>query len=416
MGAHGRVERRPGTPRSAAPALHVCLLTESYRPEIGGGETQAEVLAQGLVSRGFRVTVLTRRTRTYLPLVEIRRGVEIRRLPPAGKVRLCRWRLMVSAALELLHACPYDILFVSGFRTLGLPAALVARGRDRACVLKADSLGEMSGEYFRDGLGRLGRSPLWPAIHAALSARSRAFRLAGGFVAISSPVREELRAAGMPPGAVRTIPNGVDTARFRPARPAEKESLRRSFRIADATPVVVFTGRLVSYKGLPLLLQVWRDLLADHPRAELHLVGEAGLDRNACADHLHAFVREHGLERSVRFIGAARRVEDRLKAADVFVLPSENEAFGVSLAEAMACGLPCIATRCGGLVDLIETDLTGLLVEPCHPGELRAALDRLLRDSALRERLGGAAARSARARFAVDVIVEQYAELFRSLV
>src|SRR5262245_24133362 len=116
---HGRM-RVPVRPIPAGtPTIHVCLLTESYRPEVGGGETQAEGLAQGLVARGFRVTVITRRTRPYLPLVEIRRGVEIRRLAPAGKVHLRRWRLTVSAARELSRDCPYDLILVCGFRTLG---------------------------------------------------------------------------------------------------------------------------------------------------------------------------------------------------------------------------------------------------------------------------------------------------------
>jgi glycosyltransferase involved in cell wall biosynthesis len=397
-------------------AVRICILTETYRPEVGGGETQAELLAEGLISLGFGVSIVTRRSRAWLPAVETAGALVIRRLGPGGPGRYRKWGLGVTAAVELLrHRHEYDLIFVSGFRILGVPAVLAARLQGKPCVLKADSLGELSGEFFRAGLGRVALDPASPPVRVLIGLRNRMLRRADRFVAISSAIRRELAAMGVAAGAIETIPNGIDTTRFTPVGADEKLALRRELAIAPDAIVVLFTGRLVSYKGLPLLVRVWRDLCRQHPLAELLLVGEGGLDMHACEAELRQFVAANGLEGRIRFAGAVPHVERYLKASDVFVFPTENEAFGLSLVEAMACGLPPVSTRAGGLADIVEPDVDGLSIEAGQPDQLAKALGRLLRDDGLRERLGRAAASTARARFASGIVAARYADLFRTL-
>ena len=127
----------------------ICILTETFHPVIGGGETQARALAEGLAARGAKAFVLTRRSSRGLDSNEQLGNISVRRLPPAGASHLNKWALSVTALPALLRLRErFDVVLVSGFRVLGMPALLACRMLGKACVLKADSLGEMSGEYF----------------------------------------------------------------------------------------------------------------------------------------------------------------------------------------------------------------------------------------------------------------------------
>jgi glycosyltransferase involved in cell wall biosynthesis len=171
----------------------------------------------------------------------------------------------------------------------------------------------------------------------------------------------------------------------------------------------------VSYKGLPLLLEAWRELCRERDDAILVLVGSGGVDIHNCEAELVEFVAAHGLERQVRFVGNVRNVDEYLQASDVFAFPSENEAFGISLIEAMACGLPVVSSNMGGLRDIVEHEVDGLAVEAGNREQLRCSLDRLLADPALGARLGETARKTAEQRYAADGVADRYAHLFQRL-
>jgi glycosyltransferase involved in cell wall biosynthesis len=132
---------------------------------------------------------------------------------------------------------------------------------------------------------------------------------------------------------------------------------------------------------------------------------------HACERALRETASESGLQGRVRFAGATQRVEDWLRAADVFVFPTENEAFGLSLAEAMACGLPCVTTRVGGLRDFVIDGVNAHAVPPGDDAALAAAIVDLLGDAGRRAALGRAARRTAEERFSLAVVAGAYAAL-----
>ncbi len=124
-----------------------------------------------------------------------------------GSGRLRKWGLVITALPALFRRRhQYDLVFVSGFRILGIPALLVSRLLRKACVLKADSPGEMSGEYHAAGLSRLGLKPSFFLFRLILALRNRLFLQADSFVAISSAIRAELLACGVPSLAIQVIP------------------------------------------------------------------------------------------------------------------------------------------------------------------------------------------------------------------
>jgi len=394
----------------------ICILTETFHPVIGGGETQARALAEGLAARGAEVFVLTRRSSRELERHERLGGVTVCRLPPSGASHLNKWAVSLTTLPALFRLRGrFDVVLVSGFRVLGMPALLACKILGKACVLKADSLGEMSGEYFAPGLSRLGLRPASAPFRWFLAGRNALFRRADAFVAISAEIAGELHAHGVPAEAIHTIPNSVDTERFRPVAAARKQALREKLGLPRQARVVCYTGRLVSYKGLPLLLEAWRELCRERDDAILVLVGSGGVDIHNCEAELVEFVAAHGLERQVRFVGNVRNVDEYLQASDVFAFPSENEAFGISLIEAMACGLPVVSSNMGGLRDIVEHEVDGLAVEAGNREQLRRSLDRLLADPALGARLGETARKTAEQRYAADGVADRYAHLFQRL-
>jgi glycosyltransferase involved in cell wall biosynthesis len=132
-------------------------------------------------------------------------------------------------------------------------------------------------------------------------------------------------------------------------------------------------------------------------------------------DDLRSFAQVGALVGRVLFPGRVDNVEDYLRASDVFVFPSVFEALGISLVEAAACGLPCVGSRTGGIVDVIEHEHTGLLFAPGEADELAKALERVLADVPLAERLGRAARERAETQFEWGASVHSYRALFGRL-
>jgi glycosyltransferase involved in cell wall biosynthesis len=391
----------------------VCLLTETFHPVRGGGETQARAVAAGLVSLGWVVLVLTRRSDASLPKHEMMDGATVRRVPPTGRSRGSKWSLLVTALWALFrYRREYDAVLVSGFRILGVPAVLVSRLFGKRCLLKADSLGEMSGEYFAPGLARLGFSPTSFPFSVLLRARNDLLRRATAFIAISSVIEAELIECGVEARRLFRVPNSVDLARFRPVDEREKGVLRQRLNLPEGALVVVYTGRLVTYKGLPTLLAAWQKL-DDADDRLLALVGAGGMDIHNCEDDMRRYVQAHGLSGSVVFCGEVDHVQEYLQASDAFVFPSENEAFGISVIEAMAVGIAVVSSDAGGLRDIIQDGVNGLRFPTGDCAQLTAALSRVLGDSDLRTRLGAEARKTVENSYAEEVVVERYAALLQ---
>ncbi len=394
----------------------ICMLIESYLPVVGGMETQARSLATALIKIGFPLFILTRRPNRTLSRQETLDGVPVHRLGPVGANSRLRWA-MIPPALAALRKrrADYDILFVPGFRALGIPATLSAGRLGKACVLKAENNGELSGAFFEGGIARARLARFGPLVSRAIRLRNRALLRADAFVSMSSDIAAEYRANGVESSRIVSIPQTVDVERFRPATAEDKTALRAQLDLPGDRRIAVFTGRLVSWKGLPLLLNVWRDLAPRHPGTLLLLVGGGSADIYNCEQELRAFVQRHGLTDSVRFTGDVANVHDYLRASDLFVFPSLNEAFGVSLIEAMACGLPLVSTDNGGIKDILTHGQDGLVARTGDEDSLRTELETLLNEPTRATELGKAARQTVLNRYSQAQVGAAYAKLFEDL-
>ncbi len=199
--------------------------------------------------------------------------------------------------------------------------------------------------------------------------------------AISEGVREALIQSGVAPERIRVVPSGIDLSPF--DEPADRVALRQRFGVAPEEVLAIQAAALAPHKSQSDLLKATALACHEAPRLRVWIAGEGPLRRSLEEEH-----RSLGLGTAVRFLGFRDDVNDLLRAADLFVVSSYLEGMGTATLDAMAAGLPVVATRVGGIPEIVESELSGLLVPPRDPGALAAAMVRLANDAALRARFG----------------------------
>lgn len=390
----------------------VLFLTESFHPVLGGGERHIRELGRGLVEAGDAATVVTRRGERAWPVEDAVDGIRIRRVAPTGPARVGKYLMALPAAWRVLRERRVaDVVVVRGTRVLGLPGLLAARLAGRPVVLQAEVNGEMSGEIYLWGT-RFAGGLLDRLVRGLVRLRNRVLVRAEAFVAMSRLIEDEFVAAGAPRDRVHRIPHGVDTTRFAPADDARRAERRRALGLEPGDLVVAWTGRLLRGKGLEALLDAFAALAGKEPRARLLLVGSGEGQSLSVEAEIRARAGAPPLAGRVVMPGRLDAVEDALGAADVFAFPSEFEALGLSLVEAAACGLPAVASRTGGIVDVVEDGVTGLLFPPGEPAALERALAELLADPGRRAAMGEAARERACREFDARLSLGRYRALF----
>jgi glycosyltransferase involved in cell wall biosynthesis len=213
---------------------------------------------------------------------------------------------------------------------------------------------------------------------------------------------------GIPADRILQIYNGIDGRRFAPGE-TEPEVGSRPGKFIIGT-----VGRLDPIKNHKSLMRALKELIARQPvgRArmiELVIVGDGPLSKD-----LKDYALELGVADCVRFAGPSDNVPAQMRSFDVFVLPSMNEGISNTILEAMASGLPVLATRVGGNPELVLEDQTGTLVPSGDDGALTSALEEYLRDEGLRKKHGTAGRRRALDSFSLNSMVTRYCQLYRA--
>jgi glycosyltransferase involved in cell wall biosynthesis len=368
--------------------MKVLLLTNEYPPEKTAGTAMAtSFLAEELASRGVRVTVVVN-TRTSAPVRESSCGVEVVRLRPLP-VPATRMAQRAAMLLRIAQALRPDVV----------------QGQSLSCGALAAFVGRVLGipsVTYVQGLDLYESSP-W--------ARRTYIRWALRYSGAVAAVTEDLaaRARSLVPRPVSVIPHGL---RLRPTHGLSQEAARRSLDLLPDEPVVLYVGRLLRIKGVHHLLGAFPRVLARFPLARLLIVGdgEEGQD-------LQTSARRLGLGPRVAFLGSLPHedVIRCMRAADVFVLPSLVESFGIVLLEAMGCGLPVVASRVMGIPYLVEDGLNGFLVPPTDEEALADRITALLSDPDLRARMREQN-RSKAAAYLMPRIADRFLDLWQILL
>lgn len=230
------------------------------------------------------------------------------------------------------------------------------------------------------------------------------------FTALSEATREYLcREQGIGPDKVTVIYPGIDVERF--ADVGQRAAVRQELQIPLDTLVVGAVSRLVPEKGLADLMTAMARILREIPNTRLVIVGDGPL-----RSQLERSITGLGLQGLVHLTGSRRDIPKLLSAMDVFALPSHREGFGMALVEAMAAGLPVVATDVGGIPEVVEHGVTGFVVPPHDIGALSVNILLLLEDSALRAKMGADGRQQVQQRFTARRAAMQTQDLYLSLL
>jgi L-malate glycosyltransferase len=224
------------------------------------------------------------------------------------------------------------------------------------------------------------------------------YRQAAAFIAASDAIARILEADGIAPGRIVTVHEGIDVARIAHIPPI---SIHAELWLPSHAPVVMNIGALVAHKGQRHLIEAAAILMRDVPDVRVVILGEGSL-RGA----LEQQVRHLHLEKHVLLPGFRADVLALLKSADIFVMSSETEGLGTSVLDAMACARAVIGTTAGGIPEIIDDGVTGLLVPARDPEALAGAMKALLANEPLRSTMGAAGLARARERFTVERMIE----------
>ena len=231
-------------------------------------------------------------------------------------------------------------------------------------------------------------------------------------VAVCELARQtEIERARIGPEKVVTIYNGLDAGQFAIANPRIPAQIRQAFIVPIEAPLLGSIGRLHRQKGLPDLLVALAQVQGRVPGVRLLLIGEGEL-----RGELESQASALGLSETMVFAGARTDVPAIMAALDVLVLPSLWEGLPNIVLEAMAAGLPVVATNVGGTPEVVVEGVTGLLVPPGDPDALAQSIARLLCDPDLRCQMGQAARERVVNHFSVERTVEQTSRLYEHLL
>jgi len=359
------------------------MVSAGFWPAVGGAERQALELSRELRARGAGVLVLTRRVGTSASREEVH-GVPVRRLRVLGTGALDSLSFLFGALGWLLkHGGEYDAIHAHLAGSPALAAALAGRWLGKPVLVKLGG-GRGIGELAASSRTALGRLKL--RLLALLRPR---------FLAVVPDLADEAR-EHLGAAAIEVLPNGVDTGRFRPVSPEEKKALRA--KLGWSGTVFLYTGRLSWEKRLPWFAELW-EKAAGGKDAMLVLAGEGS--------------EIIPVRRNVRVLDFVEDAAHLYAAADVFVLPSVSEGLSNSLLEAMASGLPVVASAVGGTAQTLAHDQTGLLFEKDDGPGAAGQIERILNDNELRTRLGAAARLEVERRYSIARVVERLLELYR---
>lgn len=313
-------------------------------------------------------------------------GCRTRAEYPLGLLRLARF--LRRAEVDVFHGHLFEP------SAIGLPAAVLAGTRLRILT-----------RHYSDYHTRIDRR--W---HTRLDQLCTA--LSHAVIAVSRHTAEHLiEREGAPAGKVHVVLNGIDFERVKPSDPASRARLRRELCLGESH-VLLTAARLHPEKGYEHLFAALPDVIAGLDRPCVLLIAGTG----ALETQYRELARSLGLEDAVRFLGYRTDIADLMLSADLFVLASVAEAFGLVLAEALYLGVPVVATRVGGIPEIIDDGVDGVLVPPGDSAALARAVVDMLRDPRRRAALGSAGREKVERRFQFVNMMRSYERIYDQLL
>ncbi|MEO8973449.1 MAG: glycosyltransferase family 4 protein [Ktedonobacteraceae bacterium] len=423
------------------PRIYIAIAT--FHPLIGGAEKQALMQGRSLRARGIEATILTFHHDSSWPQYEEVEGVPVIRV--GGSVlhkrqqlpRLLQKLFYIVAMLIMGWSMwqrrqHFDILHIYHLNFMALPAAfacwlahkpMIAAIRSTGSgisthqLLLAGSLdpglpflrvpGRIKTDNDLEDLERLG-TPIVHLTHALL------LRIRAVIIVLSSRMRDYPAAHNFSLPEIQLIPTGVDITHFHPQE-SENENGQSQAVPSVSTPstgqkawTVVCVARLNFEKGIDVLLHAWHLVHIEAPQAHLLIIGDGPL-----LSQLQCMAQALDISGCITFAGTQHDIPAQLYRGSIAVLPSRSEGMPNAILEAMACGIPCVATRVSGSEDLIQHGKNGLLVDVYDYTAMAQAILTLLRDPESVQEYGRAARKHIEQAYSLEHITDMYVALYQ---
>jgi glycosyltransferase involved in cell wall biosynthesis len=389
--------------------MNILQLCIRFPPAPGGAENHVYHISKELIDRGHEVQVFTSDLYTEVPFVRIEdpkpiyNGVPVKRFK-AYSIKGEMHYVFIPSILGTLLKEKSDIIHTHSYGYFQTTAgAFTKKLRNRPLIMTP---------HFHPPWSMWGgkRRKKLRKIYDGLFGKS-VIHAPDIIICHSKNEQELLSNFTLPEKKVRIVPAGIDFKRFKTI--PSPDPFREFYKITGR--IVLFVGRLASNKGLEYLIDAMPQIVSEFKDITLVLIGEDEGERRMLEER----VKRLGIKSKVIFTGYIADDElfkSAFSACDVFVLPSEYEAFGLVLLEAMACEKPCVATNVGGVPEVIEKGRTGLLVEYGKSDHLARAIIELLRDDNKRKNMGRAGRERVKANFTWPKIVDQLEHIYKEIL
>lgn len=382
------------------------FVTGAYAPEFSAGGLQSQYAARALTGRAT-VLVLTTATNPTLPRHDLVDGVPVSRVVVNLTSRWTRLLTMCQLIVELWRLLPQvDVVHVQGFSTKNIAVAALAKLFSRPALLHLQTSLHDEPATVR----ALGSLAWW------------AYSTADLYLSVSRGLTGHYLAAGLPADRIREVPNGVDATRFSPPSADQRLALRRQLNLPLDRPLILFVGVISPDKQPHVLLDAWVQT-QQNPAFASTLVFVGATDPTLfelggrLIDQLRATAATSGFGDRVVFVAPTNQVQDYFRAADVYAMPSLREGMPIALLEAMACGLPCVASRLPGATDTMVVDgVNGCLVPTGDRAAFAAAIGELLASPAAAARMGAAARRTVEDRYTMERVADMWLDAYNEVL
>jgi glycosyltransferase involved in cell wall biosynthesis len=307
---------------------------------------------------------------------------DVRAMPMRGDLDLPFGLRLV----RLIQACRPDVIHVHSRRGADLWGALAARSRGVPAVIT-----------------RRVDNP-----EPALVARVK-YRFYSRIVTISEGIRRVLLSEGIPKDRIVCVPSGVDHQRYR--QPCDRRWFQREFDLLPTHRTIAMIAQFIPRKGHRLLIEAARQILVSCPDARFLLFGKGPLEKD-----IQRLCEHNRIADKVIFGGFRDDLERILPCLDLLVHPAEMEGLGVSLLQAAAAGIPIIASRVGGIPEIVLDGLNGYLVEVGDIGAMTDRVRKILTEPATAKRLGSAGLKMVQSRFSTAAMVNGNLSVYRDVL
>jgi glycosyltransferase involved in cell wall biosynthesis len=390
----------------------LCVVSPLYHPSLGGVGRQAVALTESFQRKNLSVFVICRKMKG-LPEWKPDRSVPILKLRTVfphmhdlEEKTMKNFLISLSFCVNLIITLikqrnDYDIVHFHGASLPLILSLLPLKIMKKKVVAKvAGAKMDIEAGSFRDKYLFVGN--LFIVILKKVDA----------FIAISSEIRNDLLKDGFEEQNIHDIPNFIKEEEFHPEDRQDKIiAIKNRLGIDLDKKIITFSGRLVQRKRVDILFEAIAEIMKSRRDLQVMILGHGELKGK-----LELLAEEHNISSYIAFRNFVPNILDYLQITDIFVFPSVKEGMPNSLLEAMACRLPVVATRIGGVVDIVSDRENGLLVKPGSAEELRDALLTLLQDRQLSSEFAGKAYETIKRRYTIGRVADKYITLYEKLV